>query len=262
MEDVAELPAKGDLVVLGGGLLGSAVANAGAALGYRVTVASPTARAHAGLWRAWNADQPLPRLRGADLVVALSRLPAARPEGWSRTLTRVAQEARTAGARAVVVCGPAGRGAPDLDAFDAAVPDLSAVAAVARFGVLAGVGDRCVWPLIQALRTSGVARVPRGLPASRALLVPDAARAVLRLLGRREVRTLIGPEALRLEDIADRMVARFGGRHTAPWWGGNQHAGHLRAWENLPDDWEDGVFGPRGTLPGWIAGLPGLRRKR
>jgi hypothetical protein len=258
--------APGPLVVLGGGRLGGAVARQGAAAGRSVIVASPTPRPHAGLWRRWSAGEPLRvPLEGATVCVALSpRTARDAGEVWGRTVVRLALQAWREGATAVTVCGPAGSGEPGLDAFDAGLEALRAAprTTVVRFGPLFGVDDGCVWPIVTAIRQSGVARLPRGAPASWPLLLDDAGRAVTVLLGAGGEHVLRGPERLRTEDIGDAVTARFGGSWAWRWWGGPPQPARLLAWSDMPDTWSDARLGARLSLATWIGKLPGLRRKR
>ncbi len=255
-----------DLVVFGGGHLGAAVARHAASAGQRVLVCSPTARSHAGLWRAWSADAGLGLpLDGAQVLFALSpRRARDAEELWGATLPRLALKAWSQGAAAVTVCGPAGVGEPGIDAFGRGVEQLLRAprTTVVRFGPLVGVDDDCVWPLVTELRERGLVRLPRGLPASAPLLLDDAARAALRLADAGGDHTLRGPEVLRTEDLGEIVTGRFGGRWGWRWWGGGREVARLRAWERLPDRWDDERLGPRQTLSAWIGRLPGLRRKR
>jgi hypothetical protein len=256
----------GPLVVFGGGHLGGAIARHGAASGRSVLVASPTPRTHGGLWRRWSAGDPERiRLEGATVCLALSpRTDREAPEVWAQVVPRLASAAWRQGAAAVTVCGPAGRGIASLDAFERGLDELRATprTTVVRFGPLFGVDDGCVWPLVSALRQSGVARLPRGAPPSWPLLLDDAARAALTLTGAGGVHVLRGPEQLRMEDIGNVVTGRFGGRWVWRWWGGLAHAPRLHVWADMDDSWSDARLGPRQTLATWVGKLPGLRRKR
>jgi hypothetical protein len=237
-----------------------------AAAGRRVVVASRTPRPHAGLWRRWDAAAGLPvPVEGATVVLALAPAPREAPGRlWTDAVPRLATEAWRGGAAAVVVCGPAGEGEAGVDAFARGVARLSAAprTAVVRFGPLFGMDDRCVWPLVTALREHGVIRLPRGLPPIAPLTLDDAARAVLALAAHPGDRTLLGPERLTTEVLGARIVARFGGRWTWRLWGGTGDVDRLRAWERARDDWDDARLGPRQTVSSWAAKLPGLRRGR
>ncbi|MDP2308374.1 MAG: hypothetical protein Q8P18_20315 [Pseudomonadota bacterium] len=256
----------GPLIVFGGGHLGGAVARYGAASGRSVMVASPTPRPHSGLWRRWAAGEPVGlRLEGATVCIALSpRTSREAPEVWGQVVGRLAASAWRDGAAAVTVCGPAGQGEPGLDAFERGLQDLRAAprTTVLRFGPLFGVEDGCVWPIVSAIRQSGVARLPRGAPASWPLLLEDAARAALTLTDAGGEHVLRGAEQLRMEDIGNVVTARFGGRWAWRWWGGLAHAARLRAWSEIGDSWSDAELGPRQSLATWVGKLPGLRRKR
>jgi len=255
-----------DLVVFGGGHLGSAVARHAASTGARVLVASPTPRPHAGLWRAWEPGAPPAfSLQGARVLVALSpRRPGDAAAVWGETVPRLALAAWRDGAASVTVCGPAGADEPAIDAFTAGTALLAAAprTTVLRFGPLVGTDDDCVWPLVTTLRERGVVRLPRGLPPFLPLLLEDAARAANRLADAGGVHVLRGPERLTTEQLGALVVDRFGGRWAWRWIGGAAAHARLRAWEHLPDRWDDGALGPRQTLASWIGRLPGLRRKR
>jgi hypothetical protein len=125
---------------------------------------------------------------------------------------------------------------------------------VLRFGPLVGTDDDCVWPLVTTLRERGVVRLPRGLPPFLPLLLEDAARAANRLADAGGVHVLRGPERLTTEQLGALVVDRFGGRWAWRWIGGAAAHARLRAWEHLPDRWDDGALGPRQTLASWIGG--------
>jgi nucleoside-diphosphate-sugar epimerase len=199
------------------------------------------------------------------VCLALSPLPG--EDGvalWGTLVPRLVLAAWRDGATAVTVCGPAGRGEPGIDAFAHAVTALTAAprTTVLRFGPLFGQDDACVWPLLTALRQDGVVRLPRGLPTAWPLWIDDAARAVSRAWDTGGQRVLRGPEGLTTQDVGAAMTARFGGRQAWRWWPGERHLPRLRAWAELPDDWDDAGFGPRMSLGRWIERLPGLRRRR
>jgi len=254
------------LVVLGGGRLGAAVARQGAGAGRAVLVASPTPRPHAGLWRRWTAGEPLRMpLEGSAVCVALSpRSARDAAELWGQTVPRLALQAWREGAATVTVCGPAGSGEVGLDAFAGGLEALRAAprTTVVRFGPLFGVDDDCVWPIVTAVRQSGVARLPRGAPLSWPLLLEDAGRAVTALLGAGGEHVLRGPQRLRTEDIGDAVIARFGGSWTWRWWGRASQPERLLAWSDMTDSWDDDRLGARLPLATWIGKLPGLRRRR
>lgn len=256
----------GPLVVFGGGHLGSAVARQGAASGRSVLVASPTPRTHSGLWQRWTSDLPVRvPMRGATVVIALSpRTQRDAPAVWGHVVPQLAASAWREGAMAVTVCGPAGQGEPGLDAFQRGVDELRTAprTTIVRFGPLFGVEDNCVWPIISDIRQSGVARLPRGAPATWPLFLEDAARATLKLTGAGGEFVLHGPEQLGMDDIGTVIVRRFGGRWAWRWWGGPAHPARLRAWSEVRDTWSDSRLGPRQTLATWVGKLPGLRRKR
>jgi hypothetical protein len=254
----------GDCLVLGGGLLGAAIARRAQMRAQRVVVASRTPRAHAALWRAFEANSPPRGLvpRGASVFLALS--PGPRDDAksfYGVAIPRIVGAAWRDGATRVTLVGPAGQGHPLTDAFASAVgklPERSQVA-VLRVTALFGTDDACLSPLLRSLREHGVARVPAGLPPAWALHVDDAARAVWRS-GPGE-RTLRGPGRVHLEEAVDAAVERFGGTRARRWVGGRGSAPLLSAQLTADDDWtpEDGA---RTEVRTWISRLPGLRRRR
>ncbi|MDP2316153.1 MAG: hypothetical protein Q8P41_24865, partial [Pseudomonadota bacterium] len=254
------------LVVFGGGHLGGAVARHAAATGSSVIVASPTPRAHPALWRRWSAGDTLRiPMEDATVCIALSpRVNRDAPELWGHTVARLAASAWRQGATAVTVCGPAGQGEPGLDAFERGMQELRAAprTTVVRFGPLYGTDDACIWPIVSAIRQSGVARLPRGTPPSWPLLLDDAARAVMALVGAPGEHVLRGPERLGMNDIGDAITRRFGGRWAWRWWGGPPQPARLKIWAEMADSWDDARMGPRQTIATWVGKLPGLRRKR
>lgn len=251
-----------ETLVLGGGLLGAAVARAASASGGRVVVASRTPRAQAGLWRRLDVAAPDKGLVpvGGRVVVALAPGPGEPLTLWSEGLPRLVAWAHREGAATVVVCGPAGRGAPDVDAFSEGAAAIAGHAAVLRFGPLFGQDDPCVWPVLKAIRESGAAAIPRGLPRLAPLFVDDAARAALRLPSGDHV--LRGPAELDATEIGDAIVRRFGGRWRRAWWTSRSTRRRLDAQAALPDRWDEDRLGARLSLAAWIERLPGLRRRR
>lgn len=227
------------VVVLGGGRLGAAVARRAAAEGRSVIVASRTPRAHAGLWRRWDAEHPDP------LPVAGARVVLAMPPGPNRaTLLR---NLWSDGAESVVMC--AGAAHP----VEARSPT-----SVLRFGALVGPDDGCLSPMIKSLRDAGTVKLSRGFPRFAPLLLDDAARAAL-LVAPGETRALPGPDAMTIDALADAIVERYGGRYTWRWWAGD--LSFAQGWSDLRDEW-DPAWGPRTSIPAWIGRLPGLRVSR
>jgi uncharacterized protein YbjT (DUF2867 family) len=254
------------LVVFGGGRLGAAVARQASLAGSRVIVASRTPRPHTGLWRRWEAGDPLRMpIAGARVCIALGPVGGADPgELWETQVPRLALAAWRAGAASVTVCGPAEGDDPGIVRFTRGLGQLSVApqTTVLRYGPLFGVDDGCVWPLVSALRQKGVARLPRGIPPSWPLWVEDAARAVLRTWDSGAVRVLRGPERIGMEEVGAAITTRFGGRWVWRWWPGDRHLSRVRAWGELPEDWDEPRLGPRQPLATWAEKLPGLRRRR
>lgn len=254
----------GDVLIIGGGAFGAALARHALPRADRVVVASRTPRPHAALWRSVEALTP-PRglvARGARVFIAVS--PGARDDAaslYGTALPRLVGLAWREGAASVTVIGPAGAGHPLCDAFAGAVPRLpdAGRAAIVRVSALFGPEDGCLAPLIRSLREHGVARVPADVPPAWALFVDDAVRAVWQAPpGDRALR---GETRVHLEEAVDRAVARFGGRRARRWFGGRDRAALLTAQISLSDEWSD-ADGPRLSVADWISRLPGLRRKR
>lgn len=250
-----------ELVVFGGGLLGAAVARVATAAGARVTVASRTPRAHAGMWRAVRVVKgtPFPAWipRDARVVVALAPGPGERPESAWGPDTEKLVRALARGGRPVVVSGPL---AP-APAFDTLAGDD---VTVVRFAPLFGVGDRSTAPLVRALRDRGAGQTPRRPPTVPLLWADDAARALLALDGGRH--RFAGPERIDATALSAALVARYGGEVTPSAWGrAGWDADALALAAATPDDadpWDDTRFGPRTTLLAWAERLPGPRRRR
>jgi hypothetical protein len=263
-DGAATLREIGDCVVLGGGLLGAAIARHAQTRAQRVVVASRTPRPHAALWRAFEANSPPRGLvpRGASVFLTLSPGPRDDAQAfYGVAIPRLVGAAWRDGASRVTLVGPAGHGHPLTDAFTSAVarlPERSRVG-VLRVTALFGTDDACLFPLLRSLREHGAARVPAGLPPAWALHVDDAARAVWRS-GAGE-RTLRGPARVHVEEAVDAAIERFGGSRARRWVGGRGSASILSAQLTADDDWstEDGG---RTEVRTWISRLPGLRRRR
>ncbi len=267
----------GSVVVLGGGLLGAAVARRANAGGSTVTVASRNPRQHPGLWRRLVLDDVQPADLAGLFAADVGRAPCSAPAPvhlvWAvsfadddpripgKVLPRVVEHALRAGVARVTLCGPAGRGLPGLDAFDRAVRELVRPGVrVARVPALFGTGDRLAWPLVQAIDDRGVARIPRNLPAGWPLWVEDAARAAL-ALGDGD-HTLRGPQRMEFQELAEAVVAAAGGRWGRRLFGGRGGAARMEAQVRIPDHWEDRRLGARTSLSAWLKRLPRARRRR
>lgn len=250
-----------EAVILGGGALGAAIARAAA--GRPVVVASPTPRAHAGLWRHYDAERGgRPPVRGADVWVAIRpRGPLlARGDAW---LPELVNRLWHEGAASVTVAVSAGDPHPDARLTGLGGRD-GGVTTVLRVAPLFGLDDRCVGPLVRDLRAGRVAHHPRGMAPAWALAADDAGRAALRLAGAGGSHVLRGTERLDGAAIAGALAHRFGGRCTERWMGGldAEDRRSLAAQAELRDDWDDARLGPRLPFRVWVDRLPGPRPRR
>lgn len=250
-----------ELVVVGGGLLGGAVARLAAAGGARVTVASQTSRPHAGFWRRYTIGAgafPAWIPRDARVVVAIGPKEGQPPtDVWGAAAQRFVASL-TRGGRRVVVCGPAA-GVPAFEGLAATAGD----AQVVRLTSLFGIEDRLTWPIVRALREGRPARLPRAAPDVWALHVEDAARVILRFDG--EPLTLRGPELLTPDLVAGAIADRYGGAWSRAWGRGEWRADDLAvaaAQRDVAEGWDESRFGARMTLRAWSDRLPGPRRRR
>jgi uncharacterized protein YbjT (DUF2867 family) len=251
------------VLVLGGGLLGAAVARRVAAEGASVVVASRSPRAHPGLWRRVDLAGVPPSglfVPGARVVWAVA-VPDHDTQIAGSVLPRMVEHALRMGVAGVTVCVPGGAGTPAAGALARACDSLpDARVRVVRLAPLFGTDDRFVWPLVHALRDRGVARVPRGMPACWPLWVEDAARAVLRAPD--GISTLRGPQRLEADEVGRAVADALEGRWGWRLFGGRDGAPLLAGQRELPDDWDDARFEARTTLGGWLARLPVVRRRR
>jgi hypothetical protein len=249
-----------DVVVLGGGVLGAAVARVATAGGARVTVGSRTQRPQVGWWRRFELeDKAFPAWipRDVRVVVALGPAPAEAPaKTWGAAMVRlVGGLAR--GGRPVTLCGPIGD-----DAFEGVVRGVME-ARVLRFAPLFAVEDRVTQWAATSLREGRRVRVPSGLPRSAPLWAEDAARVVLSGAG--DELTLRGPEVMEVGAVLDALVLRYGGVWQTGWVGAPWTASERRraaAAAEAPDVWDDSRFGPRLPFASWADRLPGPRRRR
>jgi NAD(P)-dependent dehydrogenase (short-subunit alcohol dehydrogenase family) len=133
------------VLVVGGGLLGGAIARLASSEGARVVVTSRTPRSHAGLWRRLEPERPL-GAKGARVFFALGPRPRENAEVWSAVLPKLVAAAWREGATRVTVCGPAGTGDAGVDAFARGLGQLGGASrtGVVRFGPLYGAEDACV----------------------------------------------------------------------------------------------------------------------
>jgi hypothetical protein len=253
-----------EIVILGGGLLGGAVARVAAAGGNAVTVASRTPRDHPGLWRRLEAREhdALAWVPPASRVVVALGPTAGDGAGWEEALLRVLGTLERADHRGpIVLCGPAGP--PDGPGRGPFAEAARRAPAVVRLPPLFGSGDRLAWPLVAQARAQRRVSLYRRFPPCRPLLVDDAARAILATT--RGSLELDGPETVDAAALSAAITARFGVPVGRRWTAGPWRADELlRAPGQRPevDGWEDARFGPRTTLSSWISGLPGPRRRR
>lgn len=260
-----------ELLVLGGGLLGGALARLAAKDEGRVTLASRTPANHAGMWLRFDAAtmppaalvERIPRARRGDTSLVVAVAPGPKEDEaalYREQVPRVVEAAVAAGFHSVVSVVALGAEGTERWEWGKGPPPQHLV----RVGPLYGPGDRWVSPLLPPLREGGLARYTRGLPTCAPLHVEDAARAVLRLLTEPEGRswTLLGPESLTPEAAAATLARRFGAR-CEPRWIGKVHPRDTRvAATSGPDDWDDARFGPRVRFEDWVERLPGPRRRR
>ncbi len=254
------MTAPRELLVVGGGRVGAAVARRALADGASVCVASRSARAHLCLWRhADLAVAPPPVAEGLRVVVVVAPGPRDDPRRlYGQLVPRFVAHALRAGA-VVTWVGPAGSGRPAVDAF-ADGARAAPGATIVRVAPIFGPDDPCVGAVVRRLRETGVARVASVAPC-RPIFVDDAVRAILALSGGDH--TLLGPEPVTLDDVAAAAVRRFGGASARAWFG---PAGVAAAVASQPpadmDTWGSAPGGPRTTVAEWISRLPGLRHSR
>lgn len=258
------------LVVFGGGTLGAAVARLGASRGAAVTVASRTPREHAGWWRhhAIGGPEPLGWVPSeACVVVAIG--PGDDERGalvWGPALAAWLPRLRTLRPSAIVVVGPAGLGDGGLNEFEqSARVARSLGAAVVRLPALLASGSGWAGTLAAGLRGGVRPRVSTALPAARALVVEDAARAVLAELGEERDVTVTGAERLTAAEVVAALCARYGQEVRGRLLGAGVSRDtrqRLEAQAGLEDRWDEGRYGVRTSLAAWVDRLPGPRRRR
>ena len=248
-----------DVVVFGGGALGGAIARLAATEGNRVVVASREPRPHPGLWRRLDLDgrgrlvEP-----GARVFIALGPGPKDDPVALNgRVIPEAVARAWREGAESVTIC--VAGGSPPLPSGASGHR-----ATVLHLAPLLATDDRCVGPLVRVTRAGGVARLPRDLTAVWPLAVEDAARAASRLAGSGTAKVVSGRDRATLADVATALIARYGGRIGAAWFGGLDapRRAALAAAAELPDEWDDTALGTRMTIAEWVERLPGPRRRR
>lgn len=203
------------IVVIGGGVVGAAVARVAARLG-PVLVASPTARAHAGLWQRYDLADPLPAAVPADArVVLAAAAPAEQLAAFVRRARRpvVRIGSPVPGTAASLGCSPAW--------------DLH---------------ERSVQPALEAMRQGRTGRVPRGLPFRRWIWAEDVARAALDLRDGEHLEVQ-GPVGLDSAGLCAALAARERGRCGVDWL-----RGVTVAPDPARDDWDERRWGARRRL--------------
>ncbi|GDX78906.1 hypothetical protein LBMAG42_07170 [Deltaproteobacteria bacterium] len=258
------------LVVFGGGTLGAAVARLAASRGAAVTVASRTAREHAGWWRhhAIGGPEPLGWVPAeAGVVVAIG--PGDHERGasvWGPALAGWLPRLRTLRPAAIVLVGPAGLGGGGLNEFEqSARVARSLGAAVVRVPALLAAGSGWAGSLAAGLRSGVRPRVSTALPEARALVVEDAARAVLAELGGEADVTVSGPQRLSAAAVVAALSARYGQEVRGRLLGSGlsrDTLSRLDAQASIEDLWEEARYGARTSLASWVERLPGPRRRR
>lgn len=255
--------------MFGGGALGAAVARLATSGGASVTVASRSAREHAGWWRGYLIGGA-PRLHwvpeGADVVVAVG--PGAGEVGaitWGPAFAAWLSQLADQRLNALVVAGPAGLGGGGLDAFEQssrAARDLGA--AVVRLPALLALGSGWVGTLAASLRSGHRPTVSTALPSARVLVAEDAARVVLAELGGGRDVVATGSAAVSAASFVAALSRRYGHEVRARLFGtglSRDVRARLAAQEALDDRWQDDRYGPRLSMEGWVERLPGPRRR-
>ena len=211
----ADQPLSGGVLVVGGGVVGAAVARV-AARTRPVIVGSRTPRAHAGLWRRYDLRDPLPADLPADTCVIVA---ASAPE------EQIAAFVRRAGRRVVTL--------------GARVSGASASLLVSPAWDL---HERSLQPVLDAMRQGQTGRLPRGLPFRRWIWAEDAARAALDLRDGEHL-AVQGPVSLDGAGSCGALALRERGTCGVHW---------LRS-VTVPadpgrDDWDDARWGVRRRL--------------
>lgn len=234
--------------VIGGGPLGAAIARLLAAQDRPVVVASRTARPHAGLWRHLELSAPNPVPAEAEVWIAAGPHGSLSGEAlWGELLPRWLKGRSFA---KLTLCGPAGQGEPNVDAFMRLAASLPMPANIIRFSWIFSNDDALFGAMLSRIRARQTLIVPRNLPPLWPLWVEDAARAALSLSG---AHTLRGPAAVRVEDVAQKLAGKSGGRWRYAWW-----PTRLPPFAALPadDGWPEPQLGSRTSLEMWLERLP------
>ncbi|MSQ02047.1 MAG: hypothetical protein EXR71_09175 [Myxococcales bacterium] len=258
------------LVVFGGGALGGAVARLAASRGASVTVASRHPGEHVGWWRrvrvggeaslGWLPAQ-------ADVVIAVGPGAGERAaETWGPAFAAWLARLRSLRPARVVLAGPAGLVGGGIEHFDRCARAVRQQGvAVVRLPALLATERGWAGELAAALRRGQAPRLSARLPGARALVVEDAARAVLaELAGHADV-MLSGPAPVTAEEVIRALEVRYGASTRPRLFGtgvAREVRERLRAQEHLDDSWDDARYGPRTTLATWVERQPGPRRRR
>lgn len=244
-------------LVVGGGLLGAAVARELTRRGAQVVVASRTPRPHAALWRRLELGRDgapglLPAGGRPRVWVAVAPKPGEPADALYGDKLTVALRGWLAAGALVTVCLPAGVERPT----EAGVTCL-------RLPILFGPGDHWLSPLVVALREGHTARYPRGFDAFHPLFIEDAARAAVTLMGAGGSHVLGGPQRMDIAQVAAMLTERFPGRCVPHLFRrlSAEERGRLFSGAEL-EPWDAERLGGRVVLSEWIERLPGPRRGR
>ncbi len=258
------------LVVFGGGALGGAVARLGASRGASVTVASRTTRETVGWWRRYviGGATPLGWVPAeAAVVVAIG--PGANEVGagsWGPSLASWLPRLRTLRPAAIVLVGPAGLGEGGLNEFEQSARVARSVgASVVRLPALLAAGSGWAGSLAAGMRGGVRPRVSTALPEARALVVEDAARAVLAELGGERDVVVTGEARVSAAAVVAALTARYGQEVRGRLLGtglSRDTVRRLSAQAGLEDHWDEARYGARTSMETWVERLPGPRRRR
>ncbi len=226
-------------VVVGGGLLGSALVRALGSAGAPVRVLSRTPREHRALWSRFDlATGRWPSLPvDARVFVCIQAAPDEKPP-W----TALAQALPALSVASVTLCAPAGD--PDV----ALAEPFARV--VLRFSPLFGPDAAWLTPALTALRQGSTVRIPKELPELWPLHADDAARATLLAETSAVVK---GPARVNLERLLQKLAPEKKARLGRPLWpfGYGDLRRRLGAQAGLADGWAQ-EWGTRQDFEAWI----------
>lgn len=257
--------------MIGSGTVGGALARALHARGDRVAVLSPEPVPLPAMWLRCDAvtGEGLRRgVKGCEVVVyaAAAQQGPAVADVARMGAQHAASAAVHAGARRLVLVGPVGAGpaarSASLRAHHEGVLGCRRVmesTAELRLPWLFGEGDHLLEPWLERARHGAPVPSPRVLTTLRPLWVGDAVKVLLRMVdGSLEHPAapvnLLGPEALTLPELAERVRSRFGVRR-ALWPARPERPEDLaRLPEQLevPDSWPALGLGERLTVAAWL----------